>query len=132
MFVHASMYKRREANQLDVTECFIAPIICSTCFGHSYAHHQEVQTTLVLSPHMVCNALVAGGQLLGAEQQAMCPGRIACCSAPNIRHNILISVIQRHPATPFDLDMPDKTVFTALTLINALSMEQYQKLKLCD
>jgi len=25
----------------------------------------------VLLPHMVCNALVAGGQLLGAEQQAV-------------------------------------------------------------
>jgi len=26
---------------------------------------------IVLLPHMVCNALVAGGRLLGAEQQAM-------------------------------------------------------------
>ena len=26
---------------------------------------------LVLLPHMVCNALVAGGRLLGVEQQAM-------------------------------------------------------------
>jgi len=46
---------------------------------------------------MVCNALVACGRLLGAEQQAMGPGwrklshnfphpgRIACCSAPNSR-----------------------------------------------
>ena len=25
-------------NQLDVTECFIALMICSTCFGHFYAH----------------------------------------------------------------------------------------------
>ena len=29
---------------------------------------------LVLLPHMVCNALVTSGQLLGAEQQAVCPG----------------------------------------------------------
>jgi len=28
----------------------------------------------VLLPHVVCNALVAGGRLLGAEQQAMRPG----------------------------------------------------------
>jgi len=28
----------------------------------------------VLLPHMVRNALVAGGRLLGAEQQAMRPG----------------------------------------------------------
>ena len=46
----------REENQLDVTECFIALIICSTCFGHLYAHHQELETILVLLPHMVCDA----------------------------------------------------------------------------
>ena len=124
MFVHASLYKRREENQLDATECFIALIICSTCFGHlyahyqeletllvllliicstcfghsyahheelgtilvllliicstcfghSYAHHQELETILVFLPHIVCNALVAGGRRSGAGQQAMRPG----------------------------------------------------------
>ena len=69
-----NVYWCREENQLDATECFIALIICSTCFGHLYAHHQELETILVLLPHMVCNALVAGGRLLGAEQQAMRPG----------------------------------------------------------
>jgi hypothetical protein len=30
--------------QLDATEVFIAdPIACSTCFGHHYAHHQELK-----------------------------------------------------------------------------------------
>ena len=30
--------------QLDVTEVFIADLIaCSTCFGHHYAHHQELK-----------------------------------------------------------------------------------------
>ena len=67
-------HSRREENQLDATECFIAIIICSTCFGHSYAHHQDLETILVLLPHMVCNALVAGGRLLGVQQQAMRPG----------------------------------------------------------
>jgi hypothetical protein len=43
-------------------------------FGHLYVHHQELETILVLLSHMVCNALVAGGRLLGAEQQAMGPG----------------------------------------------------------
>ena len=71
--------KRREENQLDATECFIALLTCSTCFGHLYAHHQELETILVLSTHMVCNALVAGGRLLGAEQQAMCLGRGKSC-----------------------------------------------------
>jgi len=74
MFVRASLHKRREENQLDATECFIALIICSTCFGHLYAHHQELDTILTLLPHVVCNALVAGGRLLGAQQQAMRPG----------------------------------------------------------
>ena len=65
---------RREENQPDVTECFIALVIFSTCFGHLYAHHQELETILVLLPHMVCNALVAGGRLLGVGQQAMSVG----------------------------------------------------------
>jgi len=60
--------ERWEENQLDATECFIALIICSTCFGHLYAHHQDLETILVLLPHMVCNVLVVGGRLLGAEQ----------------------------------------------------------------
>jgi len=50
---------RRKENQLDATEWFIARIICSTCFGHLCAQHQELETILVLLPHMVCNALVA-------------------------------------------------------------------------
>jgi len=65
--------RRREENQLNVTECFIAHIICSTCFGHLYAHHQELETILVLLRHMVCNALVAGVRLLGVEQQVTRP-----------------------------------------------------------
>jgi len=74
VFVCASLYMSREENQLYATKYFIALIICSTCFGHLHAHHQELDTIFVLLPHMVCNALVAGGRLLGAEQQAMRPG----------------------------------------------------------
>ena len=53
---------RREENQLDVTECFIALMIRSTCFGHFYAHHQELETICELLPPMVCSAwlLVVG------------------------------------------------------------------------
>ena len=65
---------RIEENQLDATECFIALVIGSPCFVHLYAHHQELENILVLLPHMVCNALVAGDRLLGAGQQAICPG----------------------------------------------------------
>jgi len=33
--------------QLDATEVFIANIIaCSTCFGHHYAHHQELKSII--------------------------------------------------------------------------------------
>ena len=57
MFVRASLYMRKEENRLNATECFIALIICSTCFGHLYAYQQELETILVLLPHMVCNAV---------------------------------------------------------------------------
>ena len=69
MFVRASLYMRREENQLNATGWFIALVLCSTCFGHLYAHHQELETILVLLPHMVCNASVAGGRRSGAQQQ---------------------------------------------------------------
>jgi len=78
-FLHSTLYKRTEENQLDATGCIIALIICSTCFGHLYAHYQQLGTIHVLLPHMVCNALFAGGRLLGAEQQAMRPGRGKLC-----------------------------------------------------
>jgi len=33
--------------QVDATEVFIAdPIACSTCFGHNYAHHQELKSII--------------------------------------------------------------------------------------
>jgi len=90
-FVHALLYMRTEENQLDATEWFIAHVICPTCFGHVYAHHQEIETILVFLPHMVCNVLVTGGCRSGAGQQAMRPGsyphpgHIACCPAPDRR-----------------------------------------------
>jgi len=61
-------------NQPDATEWFIALIIRSTCFGHFYAHHQELETICVLLPPMVCSALVTGCQRSGAGQQAKHPG----------------------------------------------------------
>ena len=56
-------------NQLDATEHFIALIICSTCFRHFYAHHQELETICVLLPPMVCDALVAGCRRSGADSR---------------------------------------------------------------
>ena len=65
-------------NRLDVTECFIALIICSTC---SDAHHQELTTICVLLPPMVCSVLVAGGRKSGARQQAVVREE-GCCTTP--------------------------------------------------
>ena len=85
-------------NQLDATEWLIALIICSTCFGHFYTHHQELETICLLLPPMVCSAwlLVFGGQVQGSRlcvQEGGCctvvqvplPGHIACCPAPDPR-----------------------------------------------
>ena len=54
---------RREENQLDVTECFIALMIPSTCFGHFYAHHQELETIMCVITAYGVQYLVAGGQV---------------------------------------------------------------------
>jgi len=73
MFVRASVYMRTEENQLDATEWFIALVICSTCFGHLYAYHQELETTLVLLPHMVLNAGYTSGMREAARAASLIP-----------------------------------------------------------
>jgi hypothetical protein len=36
--------------QLEATDVFIADLIaCSTCFGHHYAHHQELESIIQLA-----------------------------------------------------------------------------------
>ena len=61
-------------NQLDATELFIALIICLTCLGHFYAHHQELEDICVILPPMVCDALFAGYWRSCAGQPAMRSG----------------------------------------------------------
>jgi hypothetical protein len=39
--------------QLDATEVFIADIACSTCFGHHYAHYQELKSIIQWLPLMM-------------------------------------------------------------------------------
>jgi len=46
---HASLMICRENIQLHVTQWFIELIICSTCFRHYYAHHQELETIQVIT-----------------------------------------------------------------------------------
>ena len=58
---HATVCVQKK-NQLDVTKCIIALMICSTCFGYFCSHHQELETICVLLPPVVCSAwlLVVG------------------------------------------------------------------------
>jgi len=42
----------RIKNQLDVTYYFIVLLIGSTCFGHYYAHHQELATIMLIGYHI--------------------------------------------------------------------------------
>ena len=45
--------------QLDATEVFIAHLIaCSTCFGHHYAHHQELKSIILWLLPAVFRAVV--------------------------------------------------------------------------
>ena len=45
--------------QLDATEVFIAGLIaCSTCFGHHYAHHQELKSIIQWLLPVVFHAVV--------------------------------------------------------------------------
>jgi len=45
--------------QLDATEVFIADVIaCSTCFGHHYVHHQELESIIRWLLPMVFRAVV--------------------------------------------------------------------------
>jgi hypothetical protein len=45
--------------QLDATEVFIADLIaCSTCFGHQYAHHQELKSIMQWLLRVVFGAVV--------------------------------------------------------------------------
>ena len=36
-------------NQLDATACFVILMMCSTCFGHLYVHHQELTIFLLIT-----------------------------------------------------------------------------------
>ena len=45
--------------QLNATEVFIADlIVCSTCFGHHYAHHQELKSIIQWFLPVVFRAVV--------------------------------------------------------------------------
>jgi len=71
--------------QLDATEVFIADlIVCSKCFGHHYAHHQELKSILQWLLPVVFGAVVFklldAGCCLGSILQT---GHITLSSTPD-------------------------------------------------
>ena len=50
-------------DQPDVTCYFISLLMCSTCFGHYYIHHQELETVLL---HYHIGRLVISSLCVGA------------------------------------------------------------------
>jgi len=60
--------------QLDATEVFIADLIaCSTCFGHHYAHHQELKSIIRWLLRVVFCAVVFSSSWSGVELRVMRP-----------------------------------------------------------
>ena len=59
--------------QLDATEVFIADLIaCLTCFGHHYAHHQELKSIIQWLLSVVFRAVVFSSSWSGVELRVMC------------------------------------------------------------
>ena len=76
--------------QLDATEIFIADLIaCSTCFGHHYAHHQELMSIIQWLLRVVFYAVFFSSSWSGVELRVMRPvcrmqtGRITLSSTPD-------------------------------------------------
>ena len=60
--------------QLDATEVFIADLIaCSTCFGHHYAHHQELKSIIQWLLRVVFCAVVFSSRWSGVALRVMHP-----------------------------------------------------------
>jgi hypothetical protein len=53
----------RIKNQLDATNYFIVLLIGSTCFGHCYAHHQELATIMSCTTLVVSFCKDGGGSV---------------------------------------------------------------------
>ena len=43
----------KNKNQIDATYYFIVLLMGSTCFGHYYAHQQELTTIMLITPLVV-------------------------------------------------------------------------------
>jgi len=62
-------------NQLDVTECFVALMICSTRFGHFHVHHQGALDYMCVIAAYGVQCLVCGCRKSGAGKQGVRPAR---------------------------------------------------------
>ena len=68
--------------QLDATEVFIADLIaCATCFGHQYAHHQELKSIIQWLLPVVFRGVVFSSSWSGVELRVMCPVCRICPSS---------------------------------------------------
>jgi len=60
--------------QLDATEFFFADLTaCSTCFGHHYAHHQELKSIIQWLLPVVSLAVVFSSSWSGVDLRVMRP-----------------------------------------------------------
>ena len=60
--------------QLDATEVSVADLIaCSTCFGHHYAHHQELKSIIQWLLRVVFCAMFFSNSWSGVELRVMRP-----------------------------------------------------------
>ena len=52
-FNQLNVLQLKNKNQLDATYYFIVLLIGSTCFGHYYAHHQDLATMMLITTLVV-------------------------------------------------------------------------------
>ena len=73
-WLHAVLWAYVEIKcQLDATEVFIADLtVCLTCFGHHYAHHQELKSIIQWLLRVVFCAVVFSSSWFGVELRVMC------------------------------------------------------------
>ena len=76
-----SVHRRNKGRktQLDATQCFIELVICSTCFGHIYAHHRGLAAILLVW-HVACNSWL----LVVGKFRCKTTGQQPCCPAPDL------------------------------------------------
>ena len=86
--------------QLDATEVFIADLIaCSTCFGHHYAHHQELKGIIQWLVPVVFGAVVfkllvwcgAEGYVSGLQDANMFRGPLCTSSGAQGYYTVVVT-----------------------------------------